>query len=59
MWAPMHWHTLHPLDFIRIKAALANNPQRDPIKRPKDLLQAQTVERLWNEWLQHLVGNDA
>jgi Nucleotidyltransferase len=46
-------HTLHPLDFIRIKQALSANPQRDPLKRPKDLLQAQTVQHLWDEWLQY------
>jgi hypothetical protein len=49
-------HTLHPLDFIRIKQALSANPHRDPLKRPKDLLQAQTVQHLWDEWLQFRVA---
>jgi Nucleotidyltransferase len=45
--------TLHPLDFVRIKQALGNKPQRDALKRPKDLLQATLVQQLWNEWLCH------
>jgi Nucleotidyltransferase len=45
--------TLHPLDFIRIKRALGNAPQREALKRPKDLLQASVVQRLWDEWLRH------
>ena len=45
--------TLHPLDFIRIKTLLAANPQRDPLKRPKDKLQAVVVQGLWNSYLQH------
>lgn len=46
--------TLHPLDFIRIKAQLASSPQRDPLKRPKDKLQAEVVQSLWDSYLQHL-----
>jgi Nucleotidyltransferase len=45
--------TLHPLDFVRIKQALGNRPQRDALKRPKDLLQAALVQHLWSEWLCH------
>ena len=46
--------TLHPVDFIRIKTALSGDVQRDPLKRPKDKLQAETVQALWNSYLQHL-----
>ena len=52
-------HTLHPLDFVRIKTALAHNPQRDPLKRPKDLLQARMAQHLWDEWLQHRASDAA
>jgi hypothetical protein len=45
--------TLHPLDFIRIKTLLAANLQRDPLKRPKDKLQAAVVQSLWDSYLQH------
>jgi hypothetical protein len=48
--------TLHPLDFVRIKQALGNKPQRDALKQPKDLLQAELVQHLWNEWLCHRQG---
>jgi hypothetical protein len=51
-------HTLHPLDFVRIKTALAKNVLRDPLKRPKDLLQSQTVQHLWDEWLRHRADVD-
>jgi len=47
--------TVHPLDFVRIKTALAKTPGRDPLKRPKDAaLQAQVVQHLWHEYLVHL-----
>jgi hypothetical protein len=39
-------HTMHPLDFVKIKRGLANYPTRDPLKRTKDLLQADLVEEL-------------
>ncbi len=45
--------TLHPLDFIRVKTALAADPRRDPLKRPKDKLQAEVTQELWNRYLQH------
>ncbi len=46
--------TLHPLDFVRIKTQLASSLQRDPLKRPKDKLQAEVVQSLWDSYLQHL-----
>ena len=45
--------TLHPLDFIRIKTALAAKPGRDPLKAPKDALQARVVQQLWDGYLLH------
>jgi hypothetical protein len=45
--------TLHPLDFVRIKTSLSSDPQRDPLKRPKDKLQAELVQALWDSYLQH------
>lgn len=46
--------TVHPLDFVRVKLAIAASPQRDPLKRPKDALQAQIVQSLWEDHLMHL-----
>lgn len=46
--------TVHPLDFVRVKTSMAASPQRDPLKRPKDALQAEIVQRLWDEYLVHL-----
>lgn len=46
--------TVHPLDFVRVKTAIAASPQRDPLKRPKDALQAQIVQSLWDDYLAHL-----
>jgi hypothetical protein len=48
--------TLHPLDFIRLKQELAQRPGRDPLKAPKDRLQAQVVRQLWDTYLRHVVG---
>lgn len=45
--------TVHPLDFIRVKTALAASVDRDPLKRPKDRLQAQVVQQLWDGYLSH------
>lgn len=43
--------TIHPLDFIRLKRDLAAHPRRDPLKAPKDRLQAEVVQQLWDETL--------
>lgn len=43
--------TLHPLDFIRLKRELADRPGRDPAKAPKDRLQAQVAQQLWDDYL--------
>lgn len=51
----MGWmRTVHPQDFVRIKSTLAQSPHRDPLKRPKDGLQAQLVQYLWDHYLRHL-----
>ena len=39
-------NTMHPMDFVKIKRALGNYPTRDPLKRTKDILQADLVEEL-------------
>lgn len=43
--------TVHPLDFIRVKRALSRSPTRSELKRPRDALQADIAEALWNEYL--------
>ena len=52
-----HMQTLHPLDFIDVKTALAADAQRDPLKRPKDALQAQVVQSLWDQHGLQYVAN--
>lgn len=39
-------NTMAPANFVQIKRALAAYPTREPLKRSKDLLQAQLVEEL-------------
>lgn len=46
--------TLHPLDFVRLKRELSKRRGRDPLKAPKDRLQADVVQQLWDEYLRHL-----
>lgn len=43
--------TVHPLDFIRLKRQLSQMQLRDPLKAPKDLLQASVVQQLWDSYL--------
>ena len=52
-----YMHTLHPLDFIRVKTELSASSQRDPIKRPKDGLQARVVQSLWDRHGLQLVAS--
>jgi hypothetical protein len=47
-------NTVHPLAFVAFKRWLAARPDRDPLKRSRDELQADTVERLVDEYLPHL-----
>ena len=52
-----HMQTLHPLDFVRVKTELSASSQRDPIKRPKDGLQARVVQSLWDQHGLQLAAN--
>ena len=47
-------HTVHALAFARIKKQHATKPGRDPLKAPKDALQAKLVMRLVASHLPHL-----
>lgn len=49
-------NTIHPLYFAAVKRWLAELPERDPLKRQRDLLQAELVEELVEEYLPHLQG---
>lgn len=51
-------HTVHPLAFARIKKQLASRPGRDPLKAPKDALQARLVMQLVATHLPHLKEPD-
>lgn len=47
-------NTIHPLVFVRLKMQLSVKPDRDPLKVPKDRLQAQVVQELWDKYLYRL-----
>ena len=47
-------HTVHPLAFARIEKQLASKAGRDPLKAPKDALQAKLVTQLVTSYLPHL-----
>ncbi len=47
--------TVHPLDFARIKRQLSQDMRRDPLKKTKDMAQAEMIEKLVQECLPHLV----
>lgn len=47
-------HTVHPLDFVRIKQLIGKKLGRDPLKARKDLLQASLVRQLVDTYLPHL-----
>lgn len=46
--------TVHPIDFARIKTALASHRDREPLKRAKDLLQAKIALQIVDVYLPHL-----
>lgn len=46
--------TVHPLDFARIKRQLSQDLRRDPLKKTKDMAQAELIEQLVRECLPHL-----
>jgi len=48
--------TVHPLDFARIKRELSKDIHREPLKKSKDLTQADMVETLVREYLPHLAA---
>jgi hypothetical protein len=43
--------TIAPAVFIKSKRWMAEQPDRDPLKRRRDILQAELVERLTEEYL--------
>lgn len=47
-------NTISPVAFIRFKRWMAEQPDRDPMKRRRDKLQADLVEKLVEEYLPHL-----
>lgn len=49
-------HTLHPQTFIRFKQWMSTLPEREPIKRRRDALQAMAVEEVLRDYLPHLAG---
>jgi len=50
-------HVPSPESFVRIKTALSQRHDRDPLKSRKDLLQAQVVQQLLDEHgLDHVAG---
>jgi hypothetical protein len=48
-------NTISPLAFVRFKRWMAEQPDRDPMKRRRDKLQADLVEELVDEYLPHLL----
>lgn len=46
--------TVHPSEFARWKLQMSMRTGRDPLKAPKDRLQAEVVQVLWDEYLRHL-----
>ncbi len=49
--------TLHPMAFVRFKLWMSGLKDRDPLKRRRDALQAQAVERVVRDYLPHLAGS--
>lgn len=47
--------TIHPLAFADVKRHVAQLVDRDPLKKPRDLLQAEIIERLVHDRLPQLV----
>ena len=44
-------NTLHPIAFARFKRWMSGQPDRDPLKRRRDALQAEVVENMVQEYL--------
>lgn len=51
--------TVHPLDFVAVKRELAARRDRDAAKAPKDKLQAEVIQYLWDETLSHMHASSA
>jgi hypothetical protein len=47
-------NTLEPSTFVRFKQWMSTRPERDPLKRRRDALQAKAVEEVLREYLPHL-----
>ena len=47
-------NTLHPATFIQFKRWMSELPERDPLKRRRDALQATVTETLLQHYLPHL-----
>jgi hypothetical protein len=48
-------NTVHPRTFVTFKRWMATQPDRDPIKRRRDALQAETVQQLMEKYLPNLL----
>ncbi len=44
-------NTVHPATFVAFKRWMAGQPDRDPLKRRRDVLQADTVQVLLEQYL--------
>lgn len=51
--------TIHPRVFAAFKRWMSKEPDRDPLKRRRDALQADAVEWILHDRLPHLLKNDA
>ena len=49
--------TIHPAVLVSFKRWMAKEPDRDPLKRRRDALQADAVEWVLNERLPHLLAD--
>lgn len=47
-------NTISPVVFSRFKRWLSEQPDRDPLKKSRDLRQAEVVDALVDEYLPHL-----
>ncbi len=47
-------NTLHPMNFVEIKKWMSDRPDRDPLKRRRDALQALVVEEVVRQYLPNL-----
>ena len=50
--------TIHPAIFVSFKRWMGNQNDRDPLKRRRDVMQADAVEWMLNERLPHLLSDE-